>query len=109
MAYVSIKMKRLTHYLDNPGSCGLHGVVGDRGSRTASGSVDLGDFSSSLTILCLGKVGQSSLHCPACSQFRQGPSGRRGIWDSLAQWLALAQSRGVVVAVLWGHCMNWGL
>lgn len=32
-----------------------------------------------LTSLCLGKVGQSTLQCPACPQLRQGPGSGRGI------------------------------
>lgn len=49
------------------GSCGVHGSVGDSISLWPRNSVEEG--SGGLTLICLGKVGQSTIQCCDSLQF----------------------------------------
>lgn len=78
MAYVSLKMTEsspLPRWSSQmPVVPGRHqsSATRSRGEKLSCG----GGTWERLTLLCLGEVGQSTLQCPACRQFRLGPGGR---------------------------------
>lgn len=53
-------------------------LPGPEGKRFSCGGGTWGR----LILLCLGKMGQLALRCPACSQFGPGPGGRCSIRQS---------------------------
>ena len=119
-AYASIKMtETIDHYLDGhakllwPPShwrqryqAGQHQSSTTRPRRCGGGTWLVG--SRGLTLLCLGKVGQSTLQCPACPKFGPGLGNRCSQVGHVTTIQVVVVMPDHLLWRSWGNCQELG-